>query len=194
MFCTRCLRSPVLRRQIPAVRQFSVSTPFRSVEQPPLSTPTTAPGEQPKAAAIPKSSCPEGTVLTGLNFLKSGQDPVALKDEEYPAWLWDCLDVMKKSSDGAADDAGDEFSKSKKQRKLAAKRKLALEAELLAQGNLEALAPKIPLPQQSINLPGEENSSVQQNIEAAEKRNELRKAMRKERKAKIKESNYLKSM
>jgi large subunit ribosomal protein L54 len=91
------------------VRQFSVSTPFRSVEQPPLSTPTTAPGEQPKAAAIPKSSCPEGTVLTGLNFLKSGQDPVALKDEEYPAWLWDCLDVMKKSSDGAADDAGDEF-------------------------------------------------------------------------------------
>jgi large subunit ribosomal protein L54 len=85
-------------------------------------------------------------------------------------------------------------AKSKKQRKLAAKRKLALEAELLAQGNLEALAPKIPLPQQSINLPGEENSSVQQNIEAAEKRNELRKAMRKERKAKIKESNYLKSM
>jgi large subunit ribosomal protein L54 len=91
------------------VRQFSVSTPFRSIEQPPLSTPTTAPGEQPKAAAIPKSSCPEGTVLTGLNFLKSGQDPVALKDEDYPAWLWDCLDVMKKSSDGAADDAGDEF-------------------------------------------------------------------------------------
>lgn len=35
---------------------------------------------------------------------------------------------------------------------------------------------------------------MQQNIEAAEKRNELRKAMRKERKAKIKESNYLKSM
>jgi large subunit ribosomal protein L54 len=69
----------------------------------------TAPGEQPKAPAAPKSSCPEGTILTGLNYLKSGSDPVALKDEEYPAWLWDCLDVMKKSTDDAADDAGDEF-------------------------------------------------------------------------------------
>ena len=48
-------------------------------------------------------------MLTGLNYLKSGSDPVALKDEEYPAWLWDCLDVMKKSTDDAADDAGDEF-------------------------------------------------------------------------------------
>lgn len=32
------------------------------------------------------------------------------------------------------------------------------------------------------------------NLAAAEKREELRKAMRKERRAKIKESNYLKSM
>lgn len=52
----------------------------------------------------------------------------------------------------------------------------------------------MPLQQQSINLPGRENATVQENIEAAEKRDELRKAMRKERKAKIKESNYLKSM
>jgi large subunit ribosomal protein L54 len=50
------------------------------------------------------------------------------------------------------------------------------------------------LQQQSINLPGEENSSVEENIAAADKREELRRAMRKERKAKIKESNYLKSM
>jgi large subunit ribosomal protein L54 len=79
-------------------------------------------------------------------------------------------------------------------RKLAAKRQKALEAKLLAEGNLEALAPKIPLQHQSINLPGEENASVESNFEAAKARDELRRAMRKERKAKIKESNYLKSM
>lgn len=79
-------------------------------------------------------------------------------------------------------------AKSKKQRRLAAKRLKALE------GNPEALAAKIPLQHQSINLPGQENSTVLENIAAADKREELRKAMRKERKAKIKESNYLKSM
>lgn len=52
----------------------------------------------------------------------------------------------------------------------------------------------MPLQHQSINLPGEENGSVEHNIQAAEARDALRKAMRKERKAKIKESNYLKSM
>jgi large subunit ribosomal protein L54 len=47
--------------------------------------------------------------LNGLNYTKGGQDPVAMKDEDYPEWLWDCLDVMKKSSDTADDGAGDEF-------------------------------------------------------------------------------------
>lgn len=86
------------------------------------------------------------------------------------------------------------IAKSKKQRKLAAKRQKALEAKLLAEGNLAALTPKIPIQHQSINLPGEEGGSVSDNIAAAEKREELRRAMRKERKAKIKEANYLKSM
>lgn len=65
---------------------------------------------------------------------------------------------------------------------------------MLASGNLEALQPKIPLQQQSINIQGEENGTVADNLAAAEKRQELKLAMRKERKAKIKESNYLKSM
>lgn len=85
-------------------------------------------------------------------------------------------------------------AKSKKQRRLAAKRQKELEAKLLAEGNHEALAPKVPLQHQSINLPGREGGSLEENIAAAEKRDELRKAMRKERKAKIKEANYLKSM
>lgn len=69
-----------------------------------------------------------------------------------------------------------------------------MEAQALASGNLDALAPKIPLQHQSVNITGDENSTVEHNIEAAQKREELKKAMRKERKAKIKEANYLKSM
>jgi Mitochondrial ribosomal protein L37 len=37
--------------------------------------------------------------LKGLNYLKGRDDPVALEDEEYPEWLWRCLDVKKKGSD-----------------------------------------------------------------------------------------------
>ena len=44
----------------------------------------------------------------GLNYNKNGQDPVAKKDEEYPEWLWSCLDVMK-TADAADENAGDEF-------------------------------------------------------------------------------------
>lgn len=85
-------------------------------------------------------------------------------------------------------------AKSKKQRKMAAKRRAAEEARLLAEGNLEALAPKIPLQHQSINLPGSPDDGIEDTLLAAEKREELRKAMRRERRAKIKESNYLRSM
>lgn len=45
----------------------------------------------PTVAVVSLSSCPENTVLTGLNYLK-GQPPVlALRDEEYPSWLWSLL-------------------------------------------------------------------------------------------------------
>ncbi|PAV23585.1 mitochondrial chloroplast ribosomal L54 L37 [Pyrrhoderma noxium] len=37
------------------------------------------------------SSCTEGTVLVGLNYLKGQPPVVAKKDEEYPPWLWDLL-------------------------------------------------------------------------------------------------------
>ena len=38
------------------------------------------------------SSCAPGTKLTGLNILQGKSDPLALKDEEYPEWLWTLLD------------------------------------------------------------------------------------------------------
>lgn len=85
-------------------------------------------------------------------------------------------------------------AKSKKQRRLALKRKRVQEARLLASGDLEALVPKIPLQKQTINLPGAEPGNVGQAVAAVDKREELRRAMRKERRAGIKESNYLKAM
>jgi large subunit ribosomal protein L54 len=50
-----------------------------------------------------------------LNYLKNRDDPVALEDEEYPEWLWHCLDVKKKSGDeeGAVGDLFCMFSSSK---------------------------------------------------------------------------------
>ena len=48
-------------------------------------------------------------MLNGLNYFKGKQDPVALADNEYPAWLWDCLLVQKKANEEAEADAGDEF-------------------------------------------------------------------------------------
>lgn len=38
-----------------------------------------------------QSSCPAGTVLN-LKIKKSGAEPVALEDSEYPEWLWTVLD------------------------------------------------------------------------------------------------------
>lgn len=57
-----------------------------------------------------RSSCLPGTVLNGLNYLKGKTDPVALRDDEYPEWLWSCLDVQQKKASSDEDaDAGDEF-------------------------------------------------------------------------------------
>lgn len=63
----------------------------------------------PPEVKTPLSSCPTGTVLQGLNYIKGKTDPVALPDEAYPEWLWKCLEV-KKTADAAVDaNAGDEF-------------------------------------------------------------------------------------
>lgn len=77
----------------------------------PFSNPLTpSPGAAVKAKAklvIPDSIAPAGTPLTGLNYLKGRDDPLALEESEYPEWLWRVLD---KQADASGDDAaGDEF-------------------------------------------------------------------------------------
>ncbi|KAJ8106457.1 hypothetical protein ONZ43_g7059 [Nemania bipapillata] len=176
-----------------ATRPSAAAAATETTADPQLSTPL-ADSQDSAAPEEALSSCPAGTILTGLNYFKNQNDPVALADSEYPQWLWKCLDVQKKADEGEADDAGDEFSKSKKQRRLAMKRQRIMEAKLVAEGNLEALAPKIPLQHQTINLPANDAGTPEGALAAAAAREELRRAMRRERKAKIKESNYLKSM
>jgi Mitochondrial ribosomal protein L37 len=58
---------------------------------------------------LPVSICPAGTSLKGLNFLKGREDPIALPDEDYPEWLWHCLDAKTTDSKGGEQVAGDEF-------------------------------------------------------------------------------------
>ncbi|KAI9639975.1 hypothetical protein NHQ30_011644 [Ciborinia camelliae] len=201
MICSRCLkRSPFSRLQS-QTRAFT-STPLQCSPPPtttsaaqPFSTSLSAPpvavgipSSQPakKATPLPTSSIPAGTILRGLNFLKGRDDPVALKEEEYPEWLWHCLD-KKKAVDGAEETGGDEFSKSKKLRRQAAKARRKAEERALLSGDTSMLEVKVPIQQQSIDLPSEGEAALEQ-------RADLRKAMRKERRAKIKEGNYLKGM
>ncbi|KAI9744575.1 MAG: hypothetical protein M1818_002104 [Claussenomyces sp. TS43310] len=247
MICQRCLhRGLVLRNSSLSARTLTtVAGPSAASPRPvgapaatstgaaqPFSTPL-SPGPnaaslgvnlRPKAAknVLPVSSAPAGTSLKGLNFLKGRDDPVALPEEEYPEWLWRCLE--EKKADNAAATFGDEFfillrifgymatatlrsmygtfdhrlightsiAKSKKQRRIAAKRQRKLEAQLLATEGADALAPKVPMQRQTIDLPRNEEGSISGALDAVTKREELRKAMRGERRAKIKESNFLK--
>ncbi|KAK4101644.1 hypothetical protein N658DRAFT_523742 [Parathielavia hyrcaniae] len=175
-----------------ALATASASAPVADEPATPDLTPLMPPPADAKAASL--SSCTPGTLLNGLNYFKNKTDPVALPDEAYPSWLWKCLEVQKKADAATDADAGDEFSKSKKQRRLALKRQRQQEAKLLASGDLAALVPKIPLQKQTVNLPGAEPGNLAQAVEAVDKREELRQAMRKERRAKIKETNYLKAM
>ncbi|KAI9013103.1 mitochondrial ribosomal protein L37-domain-containing protein [Gaertneriomyces semiglobifer] len=58
--------------------------------------PLAAPVETTKNLGPPQpSSCPPGTVMTGLNIMKNGKDPVALADDAYPDWLWSLLEPKK---------------------------------------------------------------------------------------------------
>lgn len=79
-------------------------------------------------------------------------------------------------------------AKSKKQRRIAAK-KLRKQAAL----HPESLVPKIPLQEQSVDLPAGDGS-IRGALQAAERREEITRAMRVKRRGAIKEANFLKGM
>lgn len=79
------------------------------------------------------------------------------------------------------------LAKSKKLRRKAAKAKRIAELRAFASGDTSSLEVKVPFQQQSLDLP-------EAGPEALKQREKLRNAMRKERRAGIKENNYLKGM
>ena len=81
------------------------------------------------------------------------------------------------------------IAKSKKQRRLAAKR-LRKEAAANPQGR----APKVPLVEQSIDLPANPQNSLAGALEAVQAREGLTRALRVQRRGGIKEKNFLKGM
>nr|POF12859.1 54s ribosomal protein l37, mitochondrial [Quercus suber] len=220
MICQRCLRRLTARPSpsfqiVPTISSASFTTTGARPSNPappaatstsaaqPFSTPLTpsprSPGaSQPNkssktATKFPVSSVRAGTVLKGLNFLKNKPEPVALEDREYPDWLWTVLDSSKAakadgSGGGGTGDEGDLFAKSKKQRQKAAK---AQRRQALL--NPGALAPKIPIYEQSVDLPAGDGG-LQASLDAGVARRELTRAMRQKRKAAIKEDNFLRSM
>ncbi|KAF2187745.1 hypothetical protein K469DRAFT_628687 [Zopfia rhizophila CBS 207.26] len=167
---------------LPPATSTSAAQPF---SEPITSSPKT-PSEPSKPSTLIMSSVPAGTPLRGLNFLKNQSDPIAMEDHEYPAWLWDILKKQEKKAESGKE--GDLFSKSKKQRRLAAKR---LRKEQLA--NPDLLVPKVPIYEQTIDLPSGDGS-VQGAVKAQGAREELTKAMRVKRRGAIKEANFLKAM
>ena len=75
-----------------------------------LTTSTSLPiPAKPKAkTALPVSAAQAGSVLKGINYIKGRDDPVAKAEEEYPEWLWKCLETEKKGGEEGAIE-GDEF-------------------------------------------------------------------------------------
>jgi len=132
MICHRCLhRASALRIRPSVTHSFTTFASSSSPSNPPAATSTsdaqpfsTPLSPAPNAASLgvhirpkpkaplPVSITPAGSTLKGLNFLKGREDPIALPEEEYPEWLWHCLDTGKKGGDEGVESTGDEFCKS----------------------------------------------------------------------------------
>ena len=90
---------------LPTATSTSIAQPFSS---PDTYTDLPTQSHQSKKPVVVPSSVPAGTVLKGLNFMKNKPDPVAMEDNEYPAWLWTVL--AKSEESGSMDSAeGDLF-------------------------------------------------------------------------------------
>lgn len=113
MICRSCLQRATalgqrsIFQRAPIRRNFSAISLRQSAAAAPA--PAGSDAATPTEEAAPRSTCPPGTTLNGLNYFKGKTDPVALPDNEYPEWLWSCLDVTKGSAAEEDADAGDEF-------------------------------------------------------------------------------------
>ncbi|KAF2674222.1 hypothetical protein BT63DRAFT_419528, partial [Microthyrium microscopicum] len=192
MICPRCLFTLARNgsgRALPSMRAAFSSIPARSDAAEPFTIPAAM---SPSARAGPApvvaekktpgpsvvSSIPAGTVLKGINIYKDKQDPVAMEDHEYPDWLWGVLDEIK----------GAPAKGSKAEAKLNKKSKKSKRGQ-----DKVATAVEIPIHQQSIDLPVSDGSD--ESIAAYQgELKQITMALRAERRAKIKEDNFLRGM
>ncbi|KAF2459959.1 mitochondrial ribosomal protein L37-domain-containing protein [Lineolata rhizophorae] len=176
-------------RQPPVATSTAAAQPFSTPLTPsPAAEGVLAKKPVKKSSTIVMSSVAAGVPLRGLNFEKGKLDPLAMEDSEYPDWLWTLLDKKKKAKGVFEGAEADLYSKSNKQRREAAKK---LRKQQLK--NPELLAPKVPVYEQTIDLPAGDGS-VEGAILAGEVRDGLTKGMRVKRRGDIKEKNYLKAM
>ncbi|KAI4191019.1 MAG: hypothetical protein L6R41_000408 [Letrouitia leprolyta] len=189
-----------IRRSPPAATSTSAAQPFSTpfTPSPSKSTDPTSTSSQPPVT--PKSSSLKaGTPLKGLAFLKNREPPVAKEDHEYPDWLWGILDQGKFGTKGAEEGGGegDLFSKSAKQRRIAAR---AARRSASTTSTVEVQAPPVPLHEQSIDLPSAPQNrfgrevDMEAAVKAREAREELTASLRAKRRKSIKEDNFLRSM
>ncbi|KAI4282735.1 MAG: hypothetical protein L6R35_005323 [Caloplaca aegaea] len=225
MICRCCLalRAQLLRPSsiTTSIRLISTSKPSFHPQSPPAATstsaaqpfstpftPSPAKSTDPTGAALPshavstsprRSSLKAGTPLKGLAFLKNKEPPIAKEDDEYPSWLWGLLDEGKfggkREMDGSAGE-GDLFSKSAKQRRIAAR----LARRSASTSTPESRAPPVPIHEQSVDLPSAPQNRFGRTVDvpAGEKAREAREALtsslRQKRRKSIKEGNFLRGM
>ncbi|BGP27061.1 ribosomal protein L37, mitochondrial [Rhodotorula toruloides] len=132
MSCT-CRTLALTARQATAQAARSrVAAPLRSFATSSLRAAAAQTAAQATASTAAKSSgssCPAGTVLKGLNYLKDASDPVAMEDLEYPSWVWQLgqPEAPKKGKNVDVDARLQaEKQELKRQRKLAIKARNAL--------------------------------------------------------------------
>ncbi|EPS95447.1 hypothetical protein FOMPIDRAFT_1043577 [Fomitopsis schrenkii] len=88
-------RAPALQAWLPARTCYaSTSSPAQAAANQSSKT------EAKKPEPAPLSSCPAGTILTGLNYLKDQPEVFAQPDDAYPDWLWKLTGPRKIPDDG----------------------------------------------------------------------------------------------
>ena len=77
---------------------------------------------------FPKEEVDPNSVCVGLNYYKIGEDPPIRADNEYPPWLWTCLNSVKSYKE-----IPPELEKAymRRQNKMKARNNNALKKELL---------------------------------------------------------------
>ena len=192
MLCRHCART-LLPRPTPSLLRTLTSPPTTTA-----TTATTATTTKP-SPSHPRSSTLAGTTLQGLAYLKPpAPTPVARDDAEYSPWLWDLLSRPdEKGKEGESESGGDAFAKSKKQRRIAAKAARARVGG--GEGGGEVVAVQRGSVDLAVDEPGnggggDGGEGGGGGMKGMQEREGLKRAMRRERRGKVREGNFLRGM